>query len=224
MKKPLLLIIVLLFALNCFSQDEFEGTVIFQVTISGKNASMLKGMFPDSYNFKYKGSNVRLELVGGMLGNLYWPIITRSDSGCAYMVNDNEKTAYKFDSRKYASKFNKNSSFVEMDDEKIIENYNCNHYSGQSDSRNGQTTVSIWTTEELNLTIPANNPLTKNFNYFGVSGFPLLVEINVNHQSTEFKLTLKATTIKKEKLDNKLFEIPQEYSVKPYVLPASDGF
>jgi hypothetical protein len=213
-KRLIIVFACLFFYMVSFSQDSFEGTVIYETELSGPAASVLRGMLPDIYKFEFKGRDVRVELIGGLLGSMFWPVISSLDSNKAYMIDEDNKTAYLFSTYQYTRPRFVPKQIEDAVTEMKILGYKCQLYKVVIPSNIGNTTVNVWTTTDLLMVIPDNNPLSKSLSFPGIEGFPLLVESFVEHQSSSFKFVVKVKSIKPQSFDSSLFRIPENYSLK----------
>jgi len=54
------------------------------------------------------------------------------------------------------------------------------------------------------------------FNYEGLDAFPLKIQMNVDQMGFNMNLILRAVDIKNEKFKSSEFQIPKNYTIKPF--------
>jgi hypothetical protein len=219
MKKLSMLGLLLFAVLFVSAQKPFEGTISYESTISGEGSEMMAGMMPNSYLIQFLGKDCRAEMKGGMMTGFFGPFIFKGDKGETYMIKDNEKVAYKLDIDANKSAGEKKPVITDMKESKKILGYNCSHYRMIIEDKSGNQTVDVWSTKDLKVLIPAGSPATESLFYQGIDGISLLIEATIPYQTSELKMSFKATTLKEEKPDASLFVIPSTYEVKPFKSP-----
>jgi hypothetical protein len=219
MKKSIYLILFILLGYAVYSQQNFEGTIEFETVITGNNAEMMKNMMPGSYSLKFLGTDSRAEMSGGMAGSMFGPFIYKGQTGETFMIKDQEKTTYKIDPTQF-NQGNENPPLIaDMKKDQQIAGYNCHLYRVEQDQRGTKVYTDVWATKEINIINMASNPAIQSLFYPGISGVPLMIEMNMNIQGSDVNMVIKAKSIKSEKNDKSLFEIPAGYPVKPFKAP-----
>jgi hypothetical protein len=214
--KVFFILLFTLLQLGLLAQDGFEGTIVYETSITGQGSSVFNGMLPRQYKLQFLNKDVRVEISGGMLGAMFWPIVSCYDSGRAYMIDTNKKIVYRFIPYLYSKLKYEPAQATDMESDQKILGYKCHHYRIFSSTNTGNSITDVWTTADLDMDIPLNNPFSKTLAYPGLDGLPLLIESTVEHQSAKFKLVIRASEVKHEKLDPVLFEVPRKYKKMPF--------
>jgi hypothetical protein len=221
MKKFLLLYIGFFVCNYVFPQDAFEGIVRYKSELKG-NSPIMEGMMPDSFIFLFKDKDVRLMVVGGIISSMMGDIISKGDSNVSFMLDDIEKIAYRYDPYKYEKALSPDIEETEKTQQHL--NKKCKLYKVNYATKDGYVETSVWTTNDITLAIPDNNPMSRNFVFNGVEGFPMLIESKVTYQQNEFEMIIRAVSIIKKPIPDKEFLIPPDYKIVPLVAPADIGF
>jgi hypothetical protein len=180
------------------------------------------GMMPDSFIFLFKDKDTRIMLLGGVLSAMMGDIISKGDSNVSFMLDNANKTAYRYNPDKYEK-----SAAVDIEETgktQIILNKKCTLYRISYATKDGYIVTDLWTTTELPVAIPGNNPLGKNFVFSGVDGFPLMIESKVTYQSTEFNVIIKAVRIIERPVPAIEFMIPVDFKIVPLLTTSEFGF
>ncbi len=213
MKKLLLVLFGAFLSLNVMSQD-FEGTIQFNVKISGEEFDRYSKAFPEAIQLKIKGHNMRGKTTGGQITSLMSGFIFDGDHKTAYVISDAFQTAFKLksadfegDSQEHATKFD----ITNTGEKETIAGYECTKYIAKEEGKN--TVINIWTTDQFTIAKPTNLAnLTGNIFLEGVEGFPLKA-ITVQNNTT---MLVEVADVRKEPVDNSSFEIPSGYRVQDF--------
>ena len=221
MKRYLTLIFGFVIFSSLYAQNTFEGIIKFKTEIKGKNPVM-EGMMPDSFIFLFKNKDVRIILSGGILSAMMGDIVSKGDSNISFMLDYTNKTAYRYDPYKFGK-----SASIDVDEtdkkQKILDK-NCKLFKISNSTKDGYITTDLWTTDELPILMPTNNPITKNFVFAGIEGFPLLVESKITYQATEFDIIIKAVRIIERPIPANEFMIPEDFKIVPLLTTSESGF
>lgn len=210
------------------AQDGFEGSVTFNVKISGKEFDKYSKAFPESITLKIKGHNMRGKTSGGQITSLMSGFIFDGDHKTAYVLSDAFQTAFKLksadfndDSKSHSTKFN-----ISMTEETMnIVGYECRKYIAKDEEK--KTEIEIWATDDFTISKPTNLAnITGNIFLEGVDGFPLKVITNQN----ETTMLVEVADLRKEPIDGSAFELPSGYRVQDFdfnmfnaMLPSTNG-
>ena len=221
MKKYLLIFIGLIVFNYSFSQEAFEGVVKYKSELKGKNP-MMEGMMPDSFIFIFKNKDVRMVIMGGIVSAMMGDIISKGDSNISFMLDNNDKIAYRYDPYKYE----KSITLDIQETGKIQEilKMKCTLYTVNYSTKDGYVVTNVWVTNDLSVSIPANNPLGRNFVYKGIEGFPMLIESKISYQQAEFEMIIRAVNIIQRPIPDDEFLIPPDYKIIPLEAPSDLGF
>ncbi len=219
MKKIFLSIIAAsLTTFSLFAQD-FEGSIKYNIAMTGPGMDAQKGMLPTAYNITVKGNNSKFVMEGGMLSSLMGDIIYRGDEKASYMVNHTTKTANRLkkeennDEKKPDVKVTKESGTA-----KIL-GYDCQKYKVVSKDESGaEQTVFLWAAKDIKIN-SANKSKTPGgglgqFMFDGVEGFPLKMEIKAKVQGSEILTTVTATKVDLSKVSDAAISVPKDYKIE----------
>jgi hypothetical protein len=214
MRKLMLVVLCFFLSFGAFSQDAFEGTILFNVKISGKEFDKYTKAFPESIQLKIKGHNMRGKTNGGQITSLMSGFIFDGDHKTAYVLSDAFQTVFKLksadfndDSKTQATNF----TITNTGEKQTIVGYNCTKYEATEEGKN--TKIIIWTTQDFTISKPTNlASLTGNIFLEGVEGFPLKVTTIQN----ETTMLVEVADLRKEPVDPSSFEIPTGYRVQDF--------
>jgi len=215
MKKSFLGLIFLFIVTAAIAQKDFEGTIVFKISVEGADAAKLQTMMPESYTFYFKGEDLKIILQGGYMSLLMGPIIVKGDK--TYMIKDEKKTAYIIPDDQ---KKNKPKSVVKLtklgSGDKIL-GYTCNKYKVEEKDDKGKLVTSyVWTTDAIKVDNFKKNQKTIDMQlyYDGMTGFPLKVESGVSSSNMNYKVTMAVTKVVPAVLGSALFQIPADYKIE----------
>lgn len=207
MKYFLSLIFINLFFLSpTFSQNNFEGTIIFKIEYTDLPEEMLsmKEMLPKKMTTKIKGNKSHTEQLSIMGNTITINDDSKKTSTSLISVLD-KKIAITMTlaeiAREKAKLGNDAPPQIDYsDDDKEIAGYICS-----------KANVSIDGTDEL-ITVYYTKEIQSNQTgepFFGLEGFPM--QYQVTSQGISMKIT--ATSATKETIANADFEIPDDYTI-----------
>ncbi|HPD66124.1 MAG TPA: DUF4412 domain-containing protein [Bacteroidia bacterium] len=220
MKKFILLIPIILL-LSSFSGDKkiFEGTIVFKMDVEGDFMSMMKSYLPDSYVFSFKDENVRIRIKGGLLEMMAGNILV-TKSGDTYLINDEEKTAWEIKAAGKNTEFENREApkVIKLNESEEILGYHCEKYKIVMNEGGNEIVQYIWATDQLSLKMKGleSAGVPGYFNYEGLDAFPLKIQMNVDQMGFNMNLILRAVDIKNEKFKSSEFQIPKNYTIKPF--------
>lgn len=190
-------------ALPTLAQKKFEGTVKFDLSYEDLPAEMaaMEAMLPDEMVTIIKGEKSRLEQSMGMGMSSVTITDMKKGSGVLLMDMMGKKIAMemtkeeleKMDKKKASQK---KPEFKYVDGSKEIAGYKCK-----------KAIVSVEGAGEMELYYTEDLPAGASKQYEGLKGFPL--EYTIAQGPMKIKVT--ANSVKEEKVNAKLFEIPEGY-------------
>ncbi len=209
-----------LFSLQLFAQNKknFEGTVSFDVNISGGGSEMemAKAFMPSGYVYSIKGENVHLKTVGGMT-QMMGTIVFNEKLNQSFMVNDAQKMVFVFKEETAAETgehVDKVPQIKKGTEPRQIAGYNCEHYIISLPEEEGGITE-IWVSEELKIKMPQGSsrglPVNEQIAQ-AIKGFPLAMRVDAQG----LLIHMEAKEVKREKINDSLFEMPKGYVVKDF--------
>ena len=220
MKKTLFyLLALLLMTGSAFAQKPFEGTLTFDFKFLGEGADQIAAFAPTAMVYQVRGSDMTLEIQGGMMAAMMGKILINGKTEETYMIKDAEQTAYRIvqSEEDKAEEKTEIASKVTKEDEIItIMGYKCQKYKVVIDAQGEEVTSYVWATEELKITPPkkTDGMVKGSLNMKDVPGIPLkkMTTLNMGGMSITQVETLKK--IDTEKLPKNAFDIPAGYKVE----------
>lgn len=203
MKKLLLAFVAVAIALPTLAQKNFEGTIKFSLTYEDLPAEMaaMEAMLPDEMTTIIKGDKSRLEQSMGMGMSSVTITDMKKGSGIVLMDMMGKKIAMEM-TKDELEKMNKKKAtekkpeFKYTDETKEIAGYKCKKAIIVME---GAGELEVYYTEDL--------PSGANKQFEGLKGFPLEYKI----AQGPMKIKVSATSVKTEKVDKNLFEMPDGY-------------
>lgn len=203
MKKLILAFVAIAIALPSLAQKNFEGTIKYALTYEDLPAEMaaMEAMLPDEMITIIKGEKSRLEQSMGMGMSSVTITDMKKGSGVLLMDMMGKKMAMEMTKEEFEKMDKKNASkkepeFKYMDETKEIAGYKCKKAVVVVE---GAGEMEVYYTEDL--------PSGANKQFEGLKGFPLEYKI----AQGPMKIKVTAESVKMEKVDKKLFEIPDGY-------------
>ncbi len=208
MKKFIIAVLAVAFALPTIAQKKFEGTIMFEISYEDLPAEMaaMEAMMPDEMVTRVKGEKSRLEQSMGMGMSTVTITDMKKGSGIVLMDMMGKKVAMemtkeeleKMDKKKAAQK---KPEFKYVDGTKEIAGYKCKRAMVVIE---GAGELEVYYTEDL--------PSGASKQFEGLKGYPLQYTISQGPMKVKFT----AKSVKQEKLNNTLFEIPDGYDKMTY--------
>lgn len=196
--------------------SHFEGTIIYGFELSGDKASMLQSFLPENMTFRFRSTDMAMNIEGGIMSNM-GNIIYKGEKNEAFMIDKSAQKVYKLSSK---SKDMKPQEPVVVKEAEIITiaGYPCQKYKVATRDKEGKAQISyLWATEKLQLKKPAQNSgvaqQLQSFTIKGVKGVPLKM---MNTQANLGTVVLTATKVTPEKLPDVWFSIPAGFAVEEF--------
>jgi hypothetical protein len=210
-----LLLITALCSITFFSFKQAdplkEGVVEFSITFSDLTPELkqAESMLPSKMTMYFKGQNFRSEMPSAM-GNTI--TINNDAKKEFYLIMDmmGQKTAMK----QTEAEMKKQQEEANIKDIKVIQTKETKTIAGYLCKKATITFTVDGKTEQMDCFYTSDLPDAANRNtspgFDQIKGF--MMEYSLNMQGLKMKLS--ATKVKAEKVDNKLFEIPEGYQIK----------
>ena len=174
--------------------DCFQGTITYDMKVSGSAAEMVKGQMPQSYKISYYNGSSLAVAEGGAGGQ--GDMLTVNDE--KYMLDHGKQVAYKMDNDK--------PKVTKLDDTAEIMGYTCTKYRVETVDRMGQPQIqTIWATKDLKVSDKKPEGDEQR-----VEGCPLKIMIPNNMMGIKFTITMEAKDKSKDLPEASRFEIPQK--------------
>lgn len=203
MKNLIVAFMAVAIALPTLAQKKFEGTIKFALSYEDLPAEMaaMEAMLPDEMTTIIKGEKSRLEQSMGMGMSSVTITDMKKGSGIVLMDMMGKKVAMemtkeeleKMDKKKASEK---KPEFKYTDETKEVAGYKCKKAVVVME---GAGEMEVYYTEDL--------PSGANKQFEGLKGFPLEYKI----AQGPMKIKVTAQSVKMEKVDKGLFEIPEGY-------------
>lgn len=203
MKRIVLAFMAVVIALPTLAQKKFEGTIKFDLSYEDLPAEMaaMEAMLPDEMVTVVKGEKSRLEQSMGMGMSSVTITDMKKGSGILLMDMMGKKVAMEM-TKEELEKMDKNGSskkkpeFKYIDGEKEIAGFKCK-----------KAIVVLEGAGEMELYYTEGLPAGASTQFEGLKGFPL--EYTIAQGPMKIKVT--ASSVKQEKINSSLFEIPDGY-------------
>lgn len=204
MKNLIIAFMAVAIALPTLAQKSFEGTITFSLDYKDLPAEMaaMSAMLPDEMTTQVTSTKTRIEQSLGMGMSQVTIVDIKKGSGVLLMDLMGKKMAMemtkdeleKMDKKKSAEK---KPEFKYVDGAtKTIAGYKCE-----------KAVVSVEGAGEMEIYYTKDLPAGASKQFEGLEGFPLEYTIKQGPMT----ILVSATDVKQEKLDKKLFEIPEGY-------------
>lgn len=191
-------------ALPTLAQKSFEGTIVFSLDYKDLPAEMaaMSAMLPDEMTTKVTSTKTRIEQSMGMGMSQVTIVDIKKGSGVLLMDMMGQKKAIEMSEEEFKKMDKKKSAdkkpeFKYVDGQgKTIAGYKCE-----------KAIVVIEGVGEMEVFYTKDLPAGASKQFEGLNGFPLEYTIKQGPMT----ILVSATSVKQEKLDKKLFEVPDGY-------------
>lgn len=210
--KKLLLLFVAMLSLNTFAQEKIDEGVITMKMVMDTDNEQAKAQFAMlgeiPLTVYFKGKKSRTEQKSPMIGNN--TNIIDSESKKMLLLLDNPMAGKKYNEIDIAKMDVKPEDIkvTETGDTKTIAGYVCKGYNLILKKGGIETKSTLYLTDKL--IIPNQNTMVSD----KLIGFPLLTIQQVNQMGMNMTITLEATSVKAEKVDDSKFDmtVPEGYT------------
>ncbi len=218
MKRTGLKILALFFILlsSGVAQD-FEGTVSFDIKVTGDMAAQLQPMMPTKYTWYIKDGKYAFTQEGGMAAAMLGSkVVINPETGDSYFINDAQKTVLEIPAEAAKEAQKKNNTQVKVTDlgkTETVAGHKCKKYKVVISSDQGDQTQWLWVAEDIKITPPKENVnAASGFLYKEIQGFPLKIIQEIKDYGVT--MTITASEVKKGGVSDEIFEIPKNYKKK----------
>lgn len=183
-------------------KDEgFQGTITYSIKAEGEMDAQTKAQMPTEMKISYKGTLSRTEAITPMGSQV---VITDKETKETIILLDimGTKVAVKTTKEDYEKALEENpatSSTKLIEETKKIAGYNCK----KAEISDGEDVVTVWYTEEIAI----ENPNWGNPDMKDIPG----VLMEFSNTKDEITTIYTATEIKKAKIKDYLFKVPEGY-------------
>jgi len=205
------------FCVGLFSFAQFEGEVKYSINISGdKEIEQQKAMMPTHYRMLFRNGDSKFIQEGGIMAAMMGDIITKGEAGKTYFVNHTTKMVNEFTPKESNEKTEIKPVVTKENETVKILGYQCQKYKVVMKNDKGEeaTTTYLWAAKDLKFSSKGGSKRygTGQFQYEGVEGFPLKMQVITKAQGSNMTMTMTAVNLSTTAPDAKEFEIPANYT------------
>lgn len=189
----------------------FEGSIRYSMQLKGSNNAEMAAVLPREMKLKMKGDKLRTELIGGMMESMMGVIISNPSKNVNCILNSAVKVAYTLEVDS-----NNNDEPVKATPtgkKEKIAGYSCEEYVVEMVSGEKST---IWITTQLQFPKvqgAKQSGLTRFFSSIpGGNGMPMRVSQKIG----DGEMVMEVVEVKKEKINDLQFEIPEGFQTMPF--------
>ena len=220
--KKIIIVFVAMLSLNAIAQKEIsEGVLTLKMTMSTDNeqAKAAFAMMGDIYVTSYfKGEKSRTEQNHQMTGNNTTIVDNAAKKILVLMDNPMLGKKYTKSDISVSEEDIKNTTVTKKDDQKTIAGYTCQGFDVVVKKGGVENKMVMYVTDKI--TAPNQNTAILGDK---IKGFPLYMVIYTTQGAIDMQITMEATEVKEEKVDEAKFEmtIPEGYSEFEQPKPAN---
>ncbi|MDJ0645415.1 MAG: hypothetical protein QNJ57_05450 [Flavobacteriaceae bacterium] len=220
--KKIVVLFLAIFSLNAIAQEEIsEGVLTLKMTMSTDNEqakaafAMMGDIIVTSY---FKGEKSRTEQSHQMTGSNTTIVDNASKKILVLMDNPMMGKKYVQSDISVSEEDLKNVTVTKKDDTKTVAGYACEGYDVVINKNGLENKMVLYVTDKI--TAPNQNTTALGDK---IKGFPLYMVINTKQGPFDMQITMEATEVKKEKVDDSKFDmtIPEGYSKSEQPKPAN---
>lgn len=215
MKKHIWFIILpLLLAAFSPVDNSFEGTVRYDIKVSGANLGAYASMMPTYYEYSFKGSDMLMKSDALMMNEI---LIKGGEE--LFVLKRDEKAAYRIDLNKTPKA---KPTVTKTDETEKIAGYTCRKYIAEVTNQGQTAKQTLWVTTDIQVPRPKSTSGVAGAGDFfleGVDGFPLKMIVEMSG----ITMASTATSVKKASLSVAGFTIPDGFTIKEFDLSALFG-
>lgn len=193
------------------AQKTFNGAITYDIQLTGENADQYGALMPNSYEYQFLGSDVRMLIHGGMMEMMMGEFLVKGDKGITYIIKRADGIAYKFEGENTTAQ----PVITKMDETISIIGYDCIKYKVVSPGTEGseETVQYIWATKGINIKKPKSSQGGAGTIFIpGLDGFPLKIMGEVQGMT----MVYTASKIEAKKLKKSDFTVPKNFKIEPY--------
>ena len=210
MKKKYIFFLILFTALSISAflpvEESFEGIIRYETSSTGEIPSSVADKLSKYYEVSFHGTDLKLVGDGPTKGQIFLKkklskmLIVRADQKNVYELDFNDP---RIPQAPLKSRVTKTSEAIS------IAGYSCQKYQIQYENK---VRVNVWTTPKINTAGWGESTVFGGFLKLPaeVDGFPLKLEVI----SSGFTITGTAVEVKGGSLDDGMFELPKEVTMK----------
>jgi hypothetical protein len=202
-------------AIGSVEAQQFEGRIVFGISVEGKGADQMAAFMPTSYEYLMADGNMRMKMNGGMSAAMMGDVVVLGEEEKVYMVKDADKTAYLMPSDDEEENDVSDTQVEKMNETAEIAGYTCEKYkvTMKTESPPGNTTQFMWVTKDLKVGRPKGAEKSNGSLFVaGVEGFPMKVET----KTMGMTMIMTVEEVEKKSVPASTFEIPSDYEVKDF--------
>jgi Domain of unknown function (DUF4412) len=212
MRKLTALILACVATLAAWAQTPFQGTLNYSWKFMGEGVEQFEAMMPTGSVLKVRGKDSRFEMEGGMLSAMMGDILAIGKKGEAYMLKDDESTAYKMkkDDKEEGEEI---APVITKEDEVIqIAGYDCQKYSVTTSADGMEITQYVWVNEKFTMPEAGGGGMLGATSVKGVKGLPMKIMVNQGPMTMVMTVTSVDLTLP----EKALFKVPKGYKIEDF--------
>ena len=208
--------VFVLLAGSSFAQKNFQGTITYDVKITGENANMYAGMMPNKYVFKIRNSEMRMRMEGGMMAGMFGDVLV-DQSGSVFLINENKQSAQKVVNQANQKKEELNDTAIKvtkLGEVVTIAGKKCQKYKVEiNNSEKTKEVEWIWSCADMQITSSDKDAMmVPKLARKGIDGFPLKIMTTKEGMT----MTMTATSVVDEKLNDDIFKVPSGFKISEF--------
>ncbi|MCB9230417.1 MAG: DUF4412 domain-containing protein [Bacteroidia bacterium] len=210
---------LLLFAASTQAQNKFEGKVVFETKYMGEGVDQFAAFMPSGMTYYFKGSDLRLEMNGGMAAAMMGAILVKGDEGVSYMLKESEMVAYKIkkEDGEDDEEMEAKPTITKEDEVITIQGHKCQKYKVVMVTEGNEVTQYLWVAEDIKVKKPKGAKDTGNTILIeGIDGLPLKKMTTMDMMGMSFTSVETCVKLDTGKQDKSLFEVPSNYKVEDF--------
>ena len=214
MKKSIIIAIILVSFFSIKAQKTFEGTITMDLKYEGGMAEMISKMSAGKMIIKLKDNKSSMRMEGGM-GSMLGNVISNGSE--SYMVIDKSKTVYvEEEDMTNDPEEDVVADYIDLKVTEQIAGYKCHKYELKFDEKQEQdiSEYYVWICKDFKANFHSQDEDKDNIFNKTLGGFPFKQEITMNSEMGKIKTITVVTEVKKEKIDDSIFEKPKGYQIK----------
>lgn len=194
------------------AQDNFEGTIVYNISAQGQMASAMQGQMPDRMELFFRDKQMLMR-INGMPGGKTVEMLVDNENGHTYSIDHDNKTVTKIITEEETE--TPDMDFEEFDGEFEVAGYTCSKArTTMENPMAGTMTMTYFATEDIKPYVNEEVAQNTGNNLFaeGLDGFPL--KMVTAFDQMDLKVVYMADQVMDKKPEEGLFMIPDDYTVE----------
>ena len=176
---------------------------------------------PTGTIYYFRGSDLRLEMEGGMAASMMGAILIKGDEEQAYMLKESEKKALRMksdeDDEEDESEEDVKPEITKEDEVITIQGHKCQKYKVVMSVDDNEVTQYLWVTKDIKISKPKGAKNNGNGMFVeGIDGFPLKKMTTMDMMGMSITTVETAVEVDDSKPAKSLFEIPSDWEIEDF--------